>query len=365
MNEGNTIHKNGCIIYSYDLCKMILNQKDHTVGGRTLQLYQWYLILKENGWEVITFTYGDDQSDPLIYQIPASPLRRYYHIVKLIRQTRPKLIIQRAAEGDTLLMTLISRFCKVKFIYMAAHDADFIRNLTFSYYLGLNPIKRMILDQQFALSLKWIDYFIIQNESQKNNLLKTTSPKQVIKISNIWHRTDLKKNINDPFILWVGNFRPMKRPEMFISIAKQMPKYKFVMIGGILVKELFDSCLEQGSHVNNLKIVGPVPYLEIANYFASAVLFISTSSMEGFPNVFLQAWDFNIPVISTCDPDNIIHNNQLGIFCENESEIINSITKLMNDPELYRGYTKSIEKYFQANHNPQVAYNKLIEIINL
>jgi len=331
-----------------------------------LQLYQWYLTLKENDWEVITFKIGKNNADhDEIRNIPTSLVNRFWNIHKIVKSERPKFILQRAADRDTLIISLIAMLLNVKFVYMGAHDADFIRRLTFSYYIGLSPIKKIILGLQFYFGLKITRYFIIQNEVQRGNLQKITNSKNIIKINNIWHRTKYPRKLNEKSILWVGNFRPMKRPNLFISIAKKFPEYRFIMIGAVLDKQLFDRCLEQGGKLKNLTIVGPVPYFDIDSYFASSKLFISTSTMEGFPNVFLQAWDFNIPIITTCDPDNTISKNKLGIFCENESQIVNSISILMNNEQLYKEYKNRIEAYISSNHNPQEEYYKMIKMLGL
>ena len=50
---------------------------------------------------------------------------------------------------------------------------------------------------------------------------------------------------------------------------------------------------------------------------ASAIAVVNTSSFEGMPNTFLEAWGQGVPVLSfSFDPDNLIQEKGLGIAAD-------------------------------------------------
>lgn len=62
----------------------------------------------------------------------------------------------------------------------------------------------------------------------------------------------------------------------------------------------------------NVHMLGPVRYAESGVLFDRAKVFLNTSSMEGFPNTFLQSWIRGVPVVTFFDPDSLVHRLTLG-----------------------------------------------------
>jgi glycosyltransferase involved in cell wall biosynthesis len=59
-------------------------------------------------------------------------------------------------------------------------------------------------------------------------------------------------------------------------------------------------------------MLGAVRYADTGALFDRAKVFLNTSSIEGFPNTFLQAWVRGVPVVSFFDPDGLTQRLQLG-----------------------------------------------------
>jgi hypothetical protein len=72
--------------------------------------------------------------------------------------------------------------------------------------------------------------------------------------------------------------------------------------------------------------------LQIANSKA----LICTSPLEGFPNIFLEAWVCKIPVFSLyVDPGGIIQKRGIGFFANgNIGKLINELTYIENLNEI-------------------------------
>ncbi len=204
--------------------------------------------------------------------------------------------------------------------------------------------------------------FIIQNNEQQNLLKKNYKKNNPLLIPNIWDKkqrrskTDVEKNS----ILWVSNFKQLKRPLWFIDIAKKKPEYNFVMVGNPIDKDLFEKCKIKSSSIKNLKFLGGLTFNETNKLFEKARIFICTSEIEGFPNTFLQAWTNECPVISSFDPSDIIKENNLGMFVEDIESMINAIDSLY-DGAYFNIVQEKIRKYFDKTHNPQYHYQRLID----
>jgi glycosyltransferase involved in cell wall biosynthesis len=120
--------------------------------------------------------------------------------------------------------------------------------------------------------------------------------------------------IRDIDVLWVSNLRALKRPELALELARQLPQVKFTVVGGPMPGGLayYEDMLAAAARLPNVTMLGPVPYAESAKLFDRARIFLNTSSIEGFPNTFLQAWIRGVPVVSFFDPDSLVQRLSLG-----------------------------------------------------
>jgi glycosyltransferase involved in cell wall biosynthesis len=120
--------------------------------------------------------------------------------------------------------------------------------------------------------------------------------------------------IRDIDVLWVSNLRALKRPELALELARQLPQVKFTLVGGPMPggQAYYDDMLAAAARLPNVTMLGPVPYAESAKLFDRARIFLNTSSIEGFPNTFLQAWIRGVPVVSFFDPDSLVQRLSLG-----------------------------------------------------
>lgn len=120
--------------------------------------------------------------------------------------------------------------------------------------------------------------------------------------------------IRDIDVLWVSNLRALKRPELVLELARQLPQVKFTLVGGPMPggQAYYDDMLAAAARLPNVTMLGPVPYAESAALFDRARIFLNTSSIEGFPNTFLQAWIRGVPVVSFFDPDSLVQRLSLG-----------------------------------------------------
>ena len=80
-------------------------------------------------------------------------------------------------------------------------------------------------------------------------------------------------------ILWVSNIQQLKRPEMFLEIARYLPDLSANMVGGAHSKtrHLFERVRIAASHVSNVTFHGRLPYRATQQLFDRARVFVNTS----------------------------------------------------------------------------------------
>ena len=102
---------------------------------------------------------------------------------------------------------------------------------------------------------------------------------------------------------------------------------------------------------SNVEFLGFQSFAHTEKYFDRCKVFVNTSTHEGFPNTFLQAWRRGIPVISYVDPDGVIERNGLGASVESEEEL-HAALRLATGGCPWKPET--IRRYYTENHSIKV-----------
>lgn len=218
------------------------------------------------------------------------------------------------------------------------------------------------------LDIKRADRLVVQSEFQRNKLMQNFKVNQnkifVIKNALPVPNANAEKS-TPPVVLWVGSILSVKRPHLFIELAKALPDAVFEMIGGKSMDDpqLFEEVRSLSKDLPNFVFRGFVPYHMITRYFDSASVFVNTSIVEGFPNTFLQAWAHYVPVVSlSVDPDNVIKKKNLG-FCSNDFQhLVSDVERLLHDEQLRKTLGYNARKHFEAEHDIHKMSGKYDEI---
>jgi glycosyltransferase involved in cell wall biosynthesis len=133
--------------------------------------------------------------------------------------------------------------------------------------------------------------------------------------------------------LWVSNMRPVKRPDVLLGVADQLPQVAFHMVGGTVrgAEQFFETMKEQAAGRSNVTFHGPVAYRDVSALYSRARVLVNTSDVEGFPNTYLQAWSSGTPVVAFFDPDGIIAREGLGATVRGPDEMTVAVRRLTSD----------------------------------
>ncbi len=278
-----------------------------------------------------------------------------YKLFKILNKIDADIYIQRTTSPLTGFIGFFTRLNNKIFLYSVSSDSDITNNLLFK---SVKDLKNVF----FRFGVKHCSVVICQTTHQMN-LLKQVFKKEMKVIKNFYPFPKIEQNkkaTSKIKILWVGGIRREKRPDLFLTLAKVFPDLKFLMIGGPSSgdPEYYQEIKESAIKITNLEFKGFVPHDEIGKYYAESTLLINTSSTEGFPNTFLEAWINCIPVVSiSSDPDEIICNNNLGLHSKTFDQMIEDIKTLLKNKKLRMEIGINSRTYVEENHN----INKLVK----
>ena len=120
---------------------------------------------------------------------------------------------------------------------------------------------------------------------------------------------------DDGTVLWVGKSDAIKRPDLAIEIARRVPSARFLLVMNPSDPDLHRRVEMDAAALGNVRVERAVPFDEIESRFARASVFLNTSRVEGFPNTFLQAAKYGVPIASLdVDPAGMLEGGGAGVF---------------------------------------------------
>lgn len=162
-----------------------------------------------------------------------------------------------------------------------------------------------------------------------------------------------RRPVDDGGFLWVGRFQPTKRPDLFLDLARALPEVRFTMIGGYAGDRGFSARVtEEAASLANVTHIPFVPPGEIEPYYRRARALINTSSLEGFPNTYLHAWVYGVPVITfEIDPDEIVSGNRIGIVAGTFEGLVDAVRSMQANDSMRSEMSARATRYVRQNHD--------------
>ncbi len=138
-----------------------------------------------------------------------------------------------------------------------------------------------------------------------------------------------------PYVAWVANLKPAKRPEACIPLAAAVADLGVdVLMAGRPQVATYAGFADRPDLPPNLHVLGPLPPRAAAGLLAGARVHVHTCRPEGFPNVFLQAWRHGVPSVSLgFDPGGVIAREGLGAVADDDPARFHAeVRRLLTDP---------------------------------
>jgi glycosyltransferase involved in cell wall biosynthesis len=236
--------------------------------------------------------------------------------------------------GNDFLCMAVASYCRLTdeaFVYAISSDAD----VEPSYLAEYHALRRRL----YVGSIQSADAVAAQTYHQQRVLAEAHGIDSTVLANgyDLPDEADVPSHADREFVLWVGRIaREQKRPELFLDLARALPDVQFVMVGPPNDDEAayFDDVRAKAADINNLRFEGFVNPSAIDDYYRSALALVNTSTYEGLPNVFLEAWRYATPVVSLdYDLDGDLRTEPIGRHSGSMEELVTDVKSLVSDAE--------------------------------
>lgn len=213
------------------------------------------------------------------------------------------------------------------------------------HFILLNKIKKIVCQNDYQMS-----------KLQKNFKKKVVNLKSPTEIFDTPKINLCNKEFD---FIWIGKIDLVKDFNYLIKLVKKFPDFNFV----IFISAINLSKKKIPYDFINLE---NIKYFKYANnefvyeYIKKSRFLINTSKFEGFPNTFLEAMKYRVPVISlNVNPNEIFDIYNIGFFANSEKNLFENIilsTKDLSENE-YKKISDGCYDYILKNHD-QKNFNK-------
>jgi glycosyltransferase involved in cell wall biosynthesis len=291
----------------------------------------------------------DGPVEPIVLDLDPDDRRlsRYRGIVSTLAAADARLYIQICASHETGIVGVWSRLHRRRFVFNSTHDGDFVTDAAILRITsGGLYLRRMMF--QYRIGLMAADRVVVLTDAQRE-LARNLGVDDAVFVPLFAEVPPEPVNGSHEAFLWVGGLIGGKDPLAYLELARRVPEAQFWMVGTDRFgsEEVAARVRSEAPTVPNLRMFPPMTGDEILGMYKRAVAVVSTSVIEGFPNVFLESWARGRPVLSLrLDPDRVIENHGLGAVCNGSLDELAATARRLwaeredIDPEPYRAYVE-------------------------
>jgi hypothetical protein len=275
---------------------------------------------------------------------------------RVLEELQPDVVYQQGRLSYTAICAKYAMRAGIPFFFHVAHEFDLNYRWVTLRWSPNTPfdIAEYILG---SWGLRHSSHIIVQTDRQARLLRENLGITAAAVIRNFQPLPDsLPEKPPGPMqVFWVANLKDFKRPALFVELAESFSKrtdISFLMAGRPATERRFKALMSKIPTVPNLKYFGELPIEQVNEVMSRADVHVNTSSFEGFPNTFLQAWARGAVVASlSVDPDEE-GMEELGIgYCAGSMERLHTIIdELARAPEKRRATAERAFAFVHAKH---------------
>lgn len=345
--------------------------KGNTSGGSELQTALLSKALARAGHEVVVIDYEtrndfvtSDGIKILCIKGWNNGLRyirifthRLPRLYSTLKNQKADIYYCRMRDFTHYLVFRASRKTNAKFILAMASDLDAMglkMRLKHYYFPNIGYgsslwwfFSGILIEIVHPWLLRRSDIVFVQHEGQEKILFRKGIKSQLY--PNLIDLTQIML-IKDPThkdFIYVGWLDKRKGFSEFFEIIKRSPFHTFKIIGPPRDKtgKFF---YEKLKNFPNVSLLGVLSHSDTLFHIANSRALISTSPMEGFPNIFIEAWACGIPVLTLYfDPGGVIKKEDLGRVADGNIDLL---LKYMAETEYSECFAGRAKSYVENNH---------------
>ncbi len=354
-----------CIV-AHNAYGALTGENSGHIGGveRQTELMSRWLASRGHEVSVITWHEGGDDIEQLgdirVIKLcrpkQGIPVLRFFiprwsSLIRALRVADADLYYHNCFEAVTGQVALWCRLHNKPFVYSVANESDCDNR-----FRGKHPWYEI---RFFRYGLLHADLLIAQTKRQQQKLMSNYRLKStVINMPGTpptfrpgYQREKLYDNRN---ILWVGRLRSVKRIDWLLDVAKRLPELQFTVAGPKDDSpQYIQRILSRIDETPNVTYLGKVSRSDMIDVYQNASLLCCTSVFEGFPNIFLEAWSYGLPLVTTFDPDDIVQSHNLGAFVTTQDELAEALGRFIDDKESWLESSQNCFDYYREHHAPE------------
>lgn len=290
--------------------------------------YQQETVLVDNGFTIYTLK---------TFKLPK--IRPFYFfqgpkLEKLLKTINPDIIYHRSLTAN---IGVAAKFCREhgkKLVWHIASTLDLSRK---DFAFNRDMLFDFLESRRINYGIRNADVIFAQTNDQALHLEQKFKRKADLVIYNFHPEatTEMEKPGEYFNVIWIGNLKPAKQPEVFIKLAERfagMERVRFMMVGRKAPKRFQRFLEEEMEKVSNIEYKGELSIQEVNSLLAGAHVLVNTSLFEGFSNTFIQAWKHKVPVVSLhVDPDELLTREKIGVKARDFDNLVQQVGLLIEN----------------------------------
>ena len=169
------------------------------------------------------------------------------------------------------------------------------------------------------------------------------------------------------YFLWVGRLsRTTKRPHLYLDLAENNPEKQFFLIGPEGRDKSYNRRIQARSNdLQNVKYIESIPPNQIDRYYREAIALVNTSAVEGFPNIFLEAWRLGTPTLSlSLDLNQYLDDIDILHASDDIHDMNEMLQQLADRPELRKTYGERLRDQFETKYSMSAISDQYITLLD-
>jgi glycosyltransferase involved in cell wall biosynthesis len=334
-------------------------------GGAETQIVALGRGLAARGWKVAMVTF--DTSEGLPRQVDGidivvrpsygrrlQKVREPFHAMRSLGRVKARCLVQRCASFETSVAAGVARTTGTPFIYSSANDGDFhMQELPFSWWERA----------PYRWGVRSAAEIVVQTEDQVA-LCRQAFGRDPVLIKSIAELGPIHSGPGQD-ILWISRLSSYKHPEIFVRIARALPEVPFTMVGiSDPAWPAGDDVLREARRLSNVEVIRGLPRVAALDRIGRAAAVVSTSTAEGMPNIFLEAWGRGVPAVSLhSDPVGGLAERGLGYHCGGSVEHLVSRVQELWSARDERRHLTACRNFVLTEHAREKALDQWAELL--
>jgi len=287
-------------------------------------------------------------------------LRELLAIARAFRKANGDVLVVRSGSGVLAVAGLYCLLGRRKLIFSSSNVSDFTLETMSS---RSKPF--------YAFGLRCTSAVVVQSDEQRV-LAQERFPwlRNIVRIPSFVEGSgEPSADTNGPgeAFLWFGRCVPYKHPLRYVELARALPEARFRMIVPWMTEagELGERLADAIAGVPNLELLDPVSHPRLLELIRGSVAVVNTSTLEGMPNSFLEAWSCGVPVLTfEFDPDDVVARHELGVSAVGSWDaFVDGAERLWRSRADRAEISRRVRSYVHDTHSIDSVGDRWIELI--